>query len=93
MYLWAVTAQLFSAMTFGLLAYDGVGLSPGAAFASIALFQGLITPLNAFPWVVNGAHRIGCSALTTLTTSSCISLHQLVECDLLVCPWPFLTAA
>ena len=38
-YLWAATGQLFSALTFGLVVLGGGGLTPGAAFASLALFQ------------------------------------------------------
>lgn len=53
-YLWACTGQLFSTFTFGLVAAGGGGISPGSAFAALALFQGLITPLNALPWVING---------------------------------------
>ncbi|GFR50512.1 hypothetical protein Agub_g12778, partial [Astrephomene gubernaculifera] len=62
-FFWAATSLLFSALTFGLVVLlgerggGGAGggvLTPAAAFTSLALFQLLTGPLNAFPWVVNG---------------------------------------
>ena len=38
-YLWAATGQLFSVLTFGLVVLGGGSLTPGSAFASLALFQ------------------------------------------------------
>lgn len=52
--LWAVTGTLFSLLTFGLLALLGRPLTPALVFTSLALFNVLIAPLNAFPWVVRG---------------------------------------
>lgn len=54
-YLWATTQPLFAVLTFGLMAWRGGELRPGAVFTSLALFNMLIAPLNALPWVVNGA--------------------------------------
>lgn len=53
-YLWASTGQLISTLMFGIMAANGSHVSPGAAFAALSLFQGLIGPLNALPWVLNG---------------------------------------
>lgn len=53
----AATSLLFSALTFALVVALGGGaaLTPAVAFTSLALFGLLTGPLNAFPWVVNGA--------------------------------------
>eukprot|EP00899_Mesostigma_viride_P024049 jgi/Mesvir1/4829/Mv11115-RA.2 len=53
-YLWACTSVLFSLLTFGLFAVTGHTLDAATAFTSLALFNVLISPLNAFPWVING---------------------------------------
>ena len=53
-YLWASTGQLISSLMFGIMAAGGTHVSAGSAFAALALFQGLIGPLNALPWVLNG---------------------------------------
>ncbi|PNH10985.1 ATP-binding cassette sub-family C member Sur [Tetrabaena socialis] len=55
-FFWAATGLLFSAATFGLVVLLGgpAALTPAVAFTSLSLFQMLIAPLNAFPWVVNG---------------------------------------
>jgi hypothetical protein len=45
------------ALTFGVVALLGLPLTPAAAFTSMALFQVLIAPLNAFPWVVTGGSQ------------------------------------
>ncbi|MEW5300197.1 MAG: hypothetical protein WDW36_003143 [Sanguina aurantia] len=53
-YFWAVTSLLFSSLTFGLAVLMGTPLSLSSTFTSLALFQLLIGPLNALPWVING---------------------------------------
>lgn len=53
-YFWAATQLLFSVLTFGLMALLGQPLTPSVVFTSLALFNVLIAPLNAFPWVING---------------------------------------
>ena len=53
-FFWAVTSLLFSLATFGTFILLGHELSATAVFTSLALFNVLIAPLNAFPWVING---------------------------------------
>lgn len=43
-----------SLATFGLFVLLGKALTAPLVFTSLALFNVLIAPLNAFPWVVNG---------------------------------------
>lgn len=56
-YFWAATSLLFGVLTFGLLVAlrGAAALTAPVAFTSLSLFNMLIAPLNAFPWVVNGA--------------------------------------
>ncbi|KAK9791817.1 hypothetical protein WJX73_008914 [Symbiochloris irregularis] len=51
---WAATSLLFSIATFGTFIVLGHELSASIVFTSLALFNVLIAPLNAFPWVING---------------------------------------
>ncbi|CAL1292974.1 unnamed protein product [Larinioides sclopetarius] len=53
-YFWATTPVLISFLTFTIFASLGYGLTAAKVFTSIALFNILITPLNAIPWVLNG---------------------------------------
>lgn len=50
----AATSLLFSLATFGLYALMGRQLTPPVVFTSLALFNVLLAPINAFPWVING---------------------------------------
>jgi ATP-binding cassette subfamily C (CFTR/MRP) protein 10 len=50
----AATSLLFSLTTFGLFALLGQQLTPAIVFTSLALFNVLLAPINAFPWVING---------------------------------------
>jgi ATP-binding cassette subfamily C (CFTR/MRP) protein 10 len=43
-----------SVLTFTTYVFLGNKLSPSKVFTSLALFNMLISPLNAFPWVING---------------------------------------
>lgn len=43
-----------SLLTFGLFVCLGHDLTAPTVFTSLALFNVLIGPLNAFPWVLNG---------------------------------------
>ncbi|XP_065830509.1 ATP-binding cassette sub-family C member 10-like [Oscarella lobularis] len=54
-YFWATTPVLMSILTFLTfsLVYKGQ-LTAARVFTSVALFNMLISPLNAFPWVING---------------------------------------
>ncbi len=53
-YFWAATSLLFSLFTFGLFVLLGHKLTAQVVFTSLALFNVLISPLNSFPWVLNG---------------------------------------
>ena len=53
-FLWAVTPVLISVTTFTTYVLMGGQLTAAKVFTSIALFQMLTGPLNAFPWVLNG---------------------------------------
>ncbi|KAI9089508.1 hypothetical protein K1719_029113 [Acacia pycnantha] len=53
-FFWATTPTLFSLFTFGLYALMGNQLDAAMVFTCLALFNTLISPLNSFPWVING---------------------------------------
>lgn len=53
-YFWATTPVLISFFTFLTYIYLGNTLTAPVVFTTIALLNMLITPLNAFPWVLNG---------------------------------------
>lgn len=53
-YFWATTPILMSLLTFGTATLLGHPLAASSTFASIALLNMLIGPLNGFPWIVNG---------------------------------------
>uniref|UniRef100_A0A2P2M4K3 ABC-type xenobiotic transporter n=3 Tax=Rhizophora mucronata TaxID=61149 RepID=A0A2P2M4K3_RHIMU len=53
-FFWATTPTLFSLFTFGLFALMGYQLDAATVFTCLALFNNLISPLNSFPWVING---------------------------------------
>ncbi|XP_071962252.1 ATP-binding cassette sub-family C member 10-like [Antedon mediterranea] len=53
-YFWATTPVLISILTFTTYASMGYNLTAAKVFTSVALFNMLIGPLNAFPWVING---------------------------------------
>ncbi|KAG9455872.1 hypothetical protein H6P81_000380 [Aristolochia fimbriata] len=53
-FFWATTPTLFSLLTFGLFALMGHQLNAATVFTCVALFNTLISPLNSFPWVING---------------------------------------
>lgn len=53
-YFWASTPILMSVLTFITYVQLGNELTPTKVFTSLALFNMLINPLNAFPWVING---------------------------------------
>eukprot|EP00759_Apiculatamorpha_spiralis_P030046 PhF_6_TR31853/c1_g1_i1/m.47234/K05674/ABCC10; ATP-binding cassette, subfamily C (CFTR/MRP), member 10 len=53
-FLWATTPVLVTLSTFATYVWTGGNLTPAKAFTSITLFNMLIYPINAFPWVVNG---------------------------------------
>ncbi|XP_066282147.1 ATP-binding cassette sub-family C member 10-like [Branchiostoma lanceolatum] len=53
-YFWATTPVLISILTFTTYSALGNKLTAAKVFTSVALFNMLISPLNAFPWVING---------------------------------------
>ncbi|XP_025614974.1 ABC transporter C family member 13 isoform X2 [Arachis hypogaea] len=53
-FFWATTPTLFSIFTFGLFTLMGNQLDAAMVFTCLALFNTLISPLNSFPWVING---------------------------------------
>ncbi|URE01084.1 ABC transporter transmembrane region [Musa troglodytarum] len=53
-FFWATTPTLFSLFTFGVFALMGHPLDAATVFTCVALFNTLISPLNSFPWVING---------------------------------------
>nr|XP_048320178.1 ABC transporter C family member 13-like isoform X1 [Ziziphus jujuba var. spinosa] len=53
-FFWATTPTLFSLSTFGLFTLTGHQLDAAVVFTCLALFNTLISPLNSFPWVING---------------------------------------
>ncbi|KAI3512724.1 hypothetical protein L1887_20043 [Cichorium endivia] len=53
-FFWATTPILFSFFTFGLYVMMGNQLDAATVFTCLALFNNLISPLNSFPWVING---------------------------------------
>uniref|UniRef100_J3MBW1 MRP-like ABC transporter n=2 Tax=Oryza brachyantha TaxID=4533 RepID=J3MBW1_ORYBR len=53
-YFWATTPTLFSLSTFSIFAIMGHSLDAATVFTCVALFNTLISPLNSFPWVING---------------------------------------
>ncbi|RZC79401.1 hypothetical protein C5167_003644 [Papaver somniferum] len=53
-FFWATTPTLFSLFTFGLFVLTGHSLNAATVFTCLSLFNTLISPLNSFPWVING---------------------------------------
>ncbi|XP_044256061.1 ATP-binding cassette sub-family C member 10 [Tribolium madens] len=53
-YFWATTPVLISILTFATYVLMGNKLTAATVFTGIALLNMLISPLNAFPWVLNG---------------------------------------
>lgn len=53
-YFWATTPVVISILTFGTYVLLGNKLTAATVFTGMALLNMLISPLNAFPWVLNG---------------------------------------
>lgn len=51
---WALTSCLMAASTFALAAWLRRPLTPATVLVSLSLFNVLLLPLNALPWVVGG---------------------------------------
>ncbi|KAL5967895.1 Multidrug resistance-associated protein 7 [Taenia solium] len=61
-FLWAACPALLAGSTFATFVALGNALSPAKIFTSLALFNILIVPMNAFPWVLNGVVEAWISA-------------------------------
>jgi hypothetical protein len=57
-YFWATTPVVSSFTTFAVYYQQGHILTSAKVFTSLALFNTLLVPLNAFPWVLNGLGNI-----------------------------------
>ncbi|KAG0729444.1 Multidrug resistance-associated protein 7 [Chionoecetes opilio] len=53
-YFWATTPVLIPIAAFTTYTLTGNNLDAASVFTAVALFNLLIMPLNAFPWVING---------------------------------------
>uniref|UniRef100_UPI00358DFD85 ATP-binding cassette sub-family C member 10 n=1 Tax=Myxine glutinosa TaxID=7769 RepID=UPI00358DFD85 len=53
-YFWATTPVMISILTFVTYSSLGHDLTAAKVFTVLALINMLITPLNAFPWILNG---------------------------------------
>lgn len=53
-FFWAITPTVIKLMTFATATLIDQPMTAATAFASVALLNMLIGPLNAFPWVLNG---------------------------------------
>ncbi|BFZ12259.1 hypothetical protein BsWGS_15298 [Bradybaena similaris] len=53
-YFWATTPVMISILTFSTHVLMGYTLTAAKVFTCLSLFLMLISPLNAFPWVING---------------------------------------
>lgn len=53
-FFWAITPTIIKLLTFATAAVLHQPMTAATAFASVALLNMLIGPLNAFPWVLNG---------------------------------------
>ena len=53
-FLWAMTSLLMSAGTFGVWSFTGQTLTPQIVYPTISLFNIILVPINALPWVING---------------------------------------
>lgn len=85
-YLWATTPILVSLSTFATYSWlMDRPLSSSKVFASLSLFNILIRPLNAFPWVVNGLveGRVSLVRVYNFLSSPDISTDQLDLVDAL----------
>lgn len=77
-YFWATTPMFFSFLTFGLYSLLGYRLDAAIVFTSLALFNVLISPLNSFPWVINGVIEASVSLRRLSRFLSCPEINH--EC-------------
>ncbi|MQM07035.1 hypothetical protein Taro_039864 [Colocasia esculenta] len=79
-FFWATTPALFSLFTFGLFSLMGHPLNAATVFTCVALFNTLISPLNSFPWVINGLIDAIISARRLSNFLSCPEFKFQMEC-------------
>lgn len=85
-YFWATTPVLVAILTFATYVLMGGELTPAKVFTCMALFNMLISPLNAFPWVLGGLVEAWVSLkrvrnlLQVLANKlNCLLYHQLIS--------------
>ncbi|KAD4585541.1 hypothetical protein E3N88_23142 [Mikania micrantha] len=78
-FFWATTPTLFSLFTFGLYVLMGNQLDAATVFTCLALFNNLISPLNSFPWVINGLIDAVISTRRLSKFLSCVE-HESTSC-------------
>ncbi|MFS7950853.1 putative ABC-type xenobiotic transporter [Helianthus anomalus] len=79
-FFWATTPTLFSLFTFGLYVIMGNQLDAATVFTCLALFNNLISPLNSFPWVINGLIDAVISTRRLSKFLSCVE-HESSSCS------------
>ncbi|QCE08894.1 ATP-binding cassette [Vigna unguiculata] len=89
-FFWATTPTLFSLFTFGLYALMGHQLDAAKVFSCLALFNTLISPLNSFPWVINGLIDAIISSGRLSRFLACPE-HKFKDGDTNSCPSSFLS--
>ncbi|KAI5057619.1 hypothetical protein GOP47_0027634, partial [Adiantum capillus-veneris] len=85
-YFWATTPILFSFLTFGLYSLLGYKLDAAIVFTSLSLFNMLISPLNSFPWVINGLIEaiVSLRRLSTFLLASATTFESIEKLSLKV---------
>ncbi|XP_015069978.1 ABC transporter C family member 13 isoform X4 [Solanum pennellii] len=78
-FFWATTPTLFSLFTFGLYTLMGHQLDAATVFTCVALFNNLISPLNSFPWVINGLIDAAISSRRLCKYLSCFEQETNME--------------
>lgn len=81
-FFWAITPTVIKLLTFGTASVLGQTMTAATAFASVALLNMLIGPLNAFPWVFNGLVEAYVSlkrVQSYLDVSTYFTIHFIME--------------
>jgi ATP-binding cassette subfamily C (CFTR/MRP) protein 10 len=80
-YFWATTPILVSLATFGMYTLLGHQLTAAKAFTSLSLFNILIRPLNAYPWVINGLieGHVSATRVYDFLTSEDVQANPLIQ--------------
>lgn len=83
-FLWATTSLLMSAGTFGVWSLMGKKLTAERVYPTISLFNIIILPINAIPWVVNGMVEAHVSLVRLheyMSDSNIEKLHQVISSE------------